>query len=194
MPANNHTAQSERNTGIAVTPTGEGDGATFELLTNSMARAENGEIRLQGLNQPSVRAGLAFMMAAGLDTSLGDLNAALAAIEWVIPVITVNSSDGCACYITGGSPRLSTEFDLRTLGMVLEKNGHIAGMGAGAQVLDHPANAVLAAQKHLAQTGAPLAAGSLVVAAGITPAVEVAGGDNILVRVQYMGSVSLRLV
>jgi 2-oxo-3-hexenedioate decarboxylase len=47
---------------------------------------------------------------------------------------------------------------------------------------------------HLAARGASLPAGSFVMTGGITEAIPVAAGDNVVARFQDLGSVSFRFV
>ena len=47
-------------------------------------------------------------------------------------------------------------------------------------------------QNHLGRRGQEIPAGSLILSGGVTEAVAVAAGDNVNLRVQGMGSVSLR--
>jgi 2-oxo-3-hexenedioate decarboxylase len=84
--------------------------------------------------------------------------------------------------------------DLRTLGIVLEKNGRPVAFGAGAAVLGHPAAAVAMLANHLGARGESIPAGSLILSGGITEAVAVEAGDNVTLRVQGIGSVGVRFV
>jgi 2-oxo-3-hexenedioate decarboxylase len=47
---------------------------------------------------------------------------------------------------------------------------------------------------HLGQRGQEIPAGTLVLSGGVTEAVAVAAGDNVTLRLQGLGSVSLRFV
>ena len=47
---------------------------------------------------------------------------------------------------------------------------------------------------HLGRRGQSLPAGSLVLSGGITEAVAVQAGDNVTLRIQNLGSVSVRFV
>ena len=77
---------------------------------------------------------------------------------------------------------------------VIERNGEIQAMGASAAVLNHPAQAIVMLVRHLAHRGQVLPAGSFVMTGGITEAIPVSRGDNIVARFQDMGSVSFRFV
>lgn len=52
--------------------------------------------------------------------------------------------------------------DLRTLGVVMEKNGEISGDGRRAAVLGHPAAAIAMLANSLAERGEEIPAGSLI--------------------------------
>ena len=82
--------------------------------------------------------------------------------------------------------------DLRTLGVVLEKNGEPVAVGAGAAVLGHPAESVVMLANNLARRGEHIPAGSFIMTGGITAAVAVDRGDAITVRFQDLGNLSLR--
>jgi 2-oxo-3-hexenedioate decarboxylase len=86
------------------------------------------------------------------------------------------------------------ELDLRTLGVVMEKNGRTVSLGAGAAVLGHPAAAVAMLANHLGRRGRSIPAGTLVLSGGVTEAVAVEPGDHVALRVQDLGSVSLRFI
>ena len=83
---------------------------------------------------------------------------------------------------------------MRTLGVVLEVNGEIKSLGAGAAVLGHPAAAVAMLANHLGSRGEEIPAGTLILSGGITEAVAVKAGDNVALRIQGLGSVSLRFI
>ena len=84
--------------------------------------------------------------------------------------------------------------DVRNLGVVLEKNGEIVDVGAGAAVLGHPATSMAMLANMLAERSEHIPAGSFVMTGGITAAISVEKGDSILVRYQDLGTVSARFV
>ena len=97
-------------------------------------------------------------------------------------------------FVIGGRPRELAELDLRTLGVVLEINGEIKSMAAGAAVLGNPLAAVAMMANHLGQRGQEIPAGMFIMTGGVTEALLVNPGDNVLVRFQDLGSVSMRFV
>jgi 2-oxo-3-hexenedioate decarboxylase len=107
-------------------------------------------------------------------------------------VIADNTS--AARFVVGGQAATVDRVDLRTMGVVMEKNGQIVSLGAGAAVLGHPAAAVAMLANHLGARGHELPAGTLILSGGVTEAVAVQAGDHVCLRVQGLGSVSLRFV
>jgi 2-oxo-3-hexenedioate decarboxylase len=96
--------------------------------------------------------------------------------------------------VVGGRAACVEELDLRTTGLVLEKNGAVASLGAGAAVLGHPAAAVAMLANHLGARGQEISAGAVVLSGAATEAIAVEAGDAITLRVQGLGSVGLRFV
>lgn len=179
----------------------------FGVLMSSYARPENGVIEMDTLIHPRIEAEIAFVMKDELRGTV-TLEQVIAATDYVIPAVEVIDSryekfkfdlpsviadnSSSARYVTGGRPRDPREVDLRTIGVVIEKNGEIQALGASAAVLNHPAKAIVMLVAHLAARGQSLPAGSFVMTGGITEAIPVARGDNVVARFQDMGSVSFR--
>jgi 2-oxo-3-hexenedioate decarboxylase len=74
----------------------------------------------------------------------------------------------------------------------MEKNGVPVGLGAGAAVLGHPAASVAMLANMLGARGEHIPAGTLILTGGITEAVAVERGDAVSLRIQSLGSVSVR--
>ena len=181
---------------------------SFGILMASFARPENGVVEMKSLLHPRVEAEIAFVTSRELRGTSLSINDVLDATDYVIPAVEVIDSryenfkfdlpsviadnSSSARYVTGGRPRDPRALDLRTIGVVIEKNGEIAAVGASAAVVNHPAIAVAMLVRHLAARGESLPAGSFVMTGGITEAIPVAAGDNIVARFQDMGSVSFR--
>jgi 2-oxo-3-hexenedioate decarboxylase len=67
-------------------------------------------------------------------------------------------------------------------------------MAAGAAVLGNPVVAVAMLANHLAERGQEIPAGSFIMTGGVTEAIAVKAGDNVSVRFQDLGTVSMRFV
>ncbi|MBC9070903.1 2-oxo-3-hexenedioate decarboxylase [Thauera sp. CAU 1555] len=180
------------------------------FLTDRMARPENGAISTGDLVHPRVECEVAFVTKLALSGPGCTCEAVLAATDYVLPAVEIIDSrfagfkfdlasviadnGSSARFVGGGRARRPEELDLRTLGVVMERNGEIVGTGASAAVLGHPADAVAMLVNILAEIGETLPAGSFVMSGGITEAVAVKPGDSVVARFQELGSVSMRFV
>lgn len=182
----------------------------FGFLVDSYSVSEGSEVKVSELIHPKVEPEIAFVLKHALRGPGCHIGTVLAATDFVMPGIEVIDSryrdfkfdlksvvadnTSAARFVVGGRPLRVNEVDLRTVGIVLEKNGQPAALGAGAAVLGHPAAAIAMLANHLGARGQEIPAGSLILSGGITEAVAVAAGDNVCLHVQGMGSVSLRFV
>ncbi|ASK34968.1 2-oxo-3-hexenedioate decarboxylase [Alcanivorax sp. N3-2A] len=181
----------------------------YGFLADYFAIPEGGEIRCDELIHPKIEAELAFVTKAplrGPGCHIGDV---LAATDFVIPAVEVIDSryqnfdfdlvsvvaDNASSsrFVTGGRSADVAGLDLTTLGVVVEKNGEVVEVGAGAAVLGHPAASVAMLANLLAERDQYLPAGSFVMTGGITAAIAVQPGDAIHVRYQGLGSISMRI-
>ncbi|WP_068639147.1 2-oxo-3-hexenedioate decarboxylase [Thauera butanivorans] len=180
----------------------------FGFLVDYFSVPEGSEINTSELIHPKVEPEIAFVTKAPLRGPGCHIGAVLAATDFVIPAIEVIDSryrdfkfdlksvvaDNCSSsrFVVGGRMGDAAELDLRTTGIVLEKNGEPVAFGAGAAVLGHPAAAVAMLANMLGERGEEIPAGSLILSGGITEAVAVQPGDDVTLRVQGLGSVSVR--
>ncbi|MFK4754138.1 2-oxo-3-hexenedioate decarboxylase [Oceanobacter antarcticus] len=177
------------------------------FLTDKMAVPENSTISVSELVHPRVECEIAFVTSQDLEGPNCTAEQVLAATDYVLPAIEIIDSrfqkfsfdlqsviadnGSSARFVGGGRPRYAADLDLRTLGVVMEKNGEIVEMGAGAAVMNNPAEAVAMLVNILHQLGETLPKGSFVMSGGITAAIAVAPGDYISARFQELGSVSV---
>lgn len=178
------------------------------FLTDKMSRPESSVVSTSDLVHPRVECEVAFLTGKDLAGPGITARDVLDATDYVLPAIEIIDSrfagfkfdlesviadnGSSARFVGGGRPRYPKDLDLRTLGVVMEKNGKIVGMGASAAVLGHPAEAVAMLVNILHNLGETLPAGSFVMSGGITEAVAVAPGDHVIARYQDLGSVSVR--
>ena len=180
----------------------------FGFLVDEYVVSEGATVNVSELIHPKVEPEIAFVLKHALKGPGCHIGAVLAATEFVMPGIEVIDSryrdfkfdlksvvadnTSAARFVVGGQAIRPEQVDLRTVGVVLEKNGEPVALGAGAAVLGHPAAAIAMLANHLGRRGQEIPAGSLILSGGVTEAVAVAAGDNVNLRVQGMGSVSLR--
>lgn len=182
----------------------------FGFVSDYMARPDGGEIRTGELIHPKVEAEICIVTKAplrGPGCHVGDV---LAATDFVLPAVEVIDSryrdfkfdlksviadnTSAARFVAGSRVRAVDALDLRTLGVVLEKNGRIVAMAAGAAVLGHPLTAVAMLANHLGARGQHIPAGTFIMTGGVTEAIAVQAGDHVAVRFQDLGTVSMRFV
>lgn len=182
----------------------------FGLLFDYMSIANGGDVKTSELIHPKVEAEIAFVLKAPLRGPGCHVGAVLAATDFVVPAVEIIDSryenfrfdlvsvvadnTSSSRFVVGSVARGIEGLDLRTLGMVMEKNGEVVAMAAGASVLGHPAEAIAQLANHLAARGEEIPAGTYIMSGGATEAIPVTAGDSIQVRFQDLGSVSMRFV
>jgi 2-oxo-3-hexenedioate decarboxylase len=182
----------------------------FGFMTDDFAVPYGGEVRMSELIHPKVEPEIAFVTKRVLSGPGCHIGMVLDATDFVLPGIEVIDSryrdfkfdlksviadnTSAARFVVGGSPARLNGLDLRTIGIVMEKNGVPVAFGAGAAVLGHPATAIAMLANHLGARGETIPAGSLILSGGITEAVAVTAGDNVCLKVQGMGSAGLRFM
>lgn len=182
----------------------------FGFMTEDYAVPHGGEVKTSELIHPKVEPEIAFVLRKPLKGPGCHIAAVLDATDFVLPGIEVIDSryrdfkfdlksviadnTSAARFVVGGQPLRIHDQDLKTVGIVLEKNGLPVAFGAGAAVLGHPATAIAMLANHLGARGQEIPAGTLILSGGITEAVAVQAGDHVCLKVQGMGSTSLRFV
>lgn len=182
----------------------------FGFLVDYFSAPDGGDIKHADLIHPKVEPEIVFVTKRALRGPGCHIAAVLAATDFVMPGIEVIDSrykdfkfdlksvvaDNCSSsrFVLGGKMTPITGLDLRTLGVLLEKNGEAVAIGAGAAVLGHPAAAIAALANHLGARGEEIPAGTMILSGGVTEAVAVMPGDHVSLRVQALGSVSARFI
>ena len=92
---------------------------------------------------------------------------------------TVADNGSSAFYVLGGERRPLNGRDLYTCGMVLELNGAIASLVAGAACLGHPLKAAAWLARTLAGKGEALRAGDVILTGALEPMIAFDAGDRI---------------
>ena len=182
----------------------------FGFVADYMAVPDGGEIKTSDLIHPKVEAEICVVTKAPLKGPGCHMAAVMAAVDFVLPAVEIIDSryrdfkfdlksviadnTSSSRFVTGGLMRDLAGLDLRTLGVVLEKNGEIVSMAAGAAVLGHPLAAVAMLANHLGARGQEIPAGTFIMTGGVTEAISVEAGDNVAVRFQELGTVSMRFI
>lgn len=182
----------------------------YGFLADYFSCPDGAAIKTSELIHPKVEAEIAFVTRAPLKGPGVHVADVIAATEFVLPAVEIIDSryrdfkfdiksvvadnSSSSRFVTGGHSRPLDYMDLRTCGVVMEKNGEIVELATGAAVLGDPAASVAMLANMLGERGEELPAGTFVMTGGVTAAVAVAAGDNITVRYHDMGSISMRFV
>jgi 2-oxo-3-hexenedioate decarboxylase len=186
------------------------DKPCYGFLADYFSVPQGGEINTKELIHPKAEAEIAFVInkeLSGPGCHIGDV---LAATDFIVPAVEIIDSryqdfkfdlpsviadnSSSSRFVIGGRPLSVDGMDLRTVGVVMEKNGTIVELGASAAVLGNPAASVAMLVNMLAERGKVLPAGSFVMTGGITAAVTVEPGDSMVVRYQHLGDVTMKFV
>ncbi|WP_286239500.1 2-oxo-3-hexenedioate decarboxylase [Neptuniibacter halophilus] len=182
----------------------------YGFLADYFAVADGGDIRHEELIHPKIEAELAFVTKAPLKGPGVHIADVLRATDFVMPAVEVIDSrykdfkfdlksviadnSSSSRFIAGSTMKPASELDLKNLGVVMEINGEVVQVGAGAAVLGHPASSVAMLANMLGERGEEIPAGSFIMIGAITAAVQVNKGDSFVVRYQDLGTVSGRFV
>lgn len=182
----------------------------YGFLADYFSLADNADVAFDELIHPKVEAELAFVTNKELKGSDVSVDQVLDATELVVPAVEIIDSrykdfkfdlisvqadnSSSTRFVVGSHAARPEDFDWPTVGVVMQKNGDIVEVGAGAAVLDHPAASVAMLASMLDERDESIPAGTFIMTGGITAAVLVERGDSIVVRYQDLGTVSMRFV
>lgn len=186
------------------------DKPCYGFLADYFSCPDGGEIKVSELIHPKVEAEVAFVTKKELSGPGCHIADVLSATDFIVPAVEIIDSrykdfkfdiksvqadnSSSSRFVTGGRMLPVQDLDLKTIGVVMEKNGEVVELGAGAAVLSHPAASIAMLANMLAERGEVIPAGTFIMAGGITAAVAVDAGDCITVRYQDLGSVTMRFV
>ncbi|MDT8903370.1 2-keto-4-pentenoate hydratase [Anaeroselena agilis] len=171
----------------------EGEPLSLSELIAPKIEAEVAFVLKEDLAGPGVTVTKVLQATAGLMPALEIIDTRIK--DWKIKIQdTIADGASIGKVIVSGRLIPADEFDLRYMGLVLEKNGETVATAAGAAVLGHPANAVAWLANKLADYGISLKAGEIIMSGSLTAACPVAAGDNISAAFDRLGTVGARFV
>ncbi|WP_025917422.1 2-oxopent-4-enoate hydratase [Herminiimonas sp. CN] len=170
-----------------------GDGAAIDAGTLIQPKAE-GEIAFvlkKDLMGPGISASDVLAATEGVMACFEIVDSRIT--DWKIKIQdTVADNASCGVFVLGDRMVDPYAIDLRTCGMVLEKNGEIVVTGAGAATMGSPVNAVVWLANTLGKLGIPLKAGEVILSGALGAMVPVKAGDNLRVTIGGIGGCSVR--
>ena len=186
------------------------DSPIYGFLLDEFYVPADSQIAMSGLIHPRVEPEIALVTNRDLRGPGCTIANALAAIDFAVPAMEIIDSrytdfkfdlpsvvadnGSSARYVVGTTARRVRDLDLRTLGVVVEKNGEAVSFGAGAAVLGHPVSSLAMLANLLALREQIIPAGTYVMTGGITEAIKAQAGDHFVARFQDLGSISTRFV
>ena len=177
------------------------------IIVDSKVYREGEAIPSNAMMVPRIEAEIGFLLKEDLEGPGVTVVDVLAATAGVMPLLEVKDTrlktlkptivDAIADNATSGivilggklTP-LSTDMDLRLVGMVFEHNGEIVATATGAEALGNPAEAVAWLANKLHRYGIALRKGEFVMSGGLTKALEVKPGSFFKATFDRLGSVS----
>jgi 2-keto-4-pentenoate hydratase len=181
------------------------DQPDYGMLFADMDIPEGMPIPADVVVQPKVEAEIALVIGRDLDQPDVTTAEVLRAVEYAVPAIEVvdsrianwdiriwdtiadNASSGV--FVLGAVPRKIDGFDLRRVGMVMERKGEPISVGAGVACLGSPISAALWLAQVMARAGRPLQCGDVILTGALGPMAGVAAGDVVEARFNGLGSV-----
>ncbi|MES2044700.1 2-keto-4-pentenoate hydratase [Sphingomonas turrisvirgatae] len=182
------------------------DQPDFGVLFDDMAVVDGGTLDPARTIQPKAEAEIAFVLGKDLldpDTTVEMVADAVATVHAAIEIVdsriadwkitfadTVADNGSSAFFVLGQEGKALAGLDLFTCGMVMEINGAIVSLGAGAAALGHPLNAATWLAQTLARRGEPLKRGDILLAGALGPMVALNPGDHVRAIVGGVGTAS----
>ena len=182
----------------------------YGVLFEDMQIANGGQLLASRVLQPKAEAEIALILERDLNDDSIDAAGVAAATAFAAPAIeivdsriadwkisfadTVADNGSSAFFVLGDERHPLASLDLYTCGMVLEVNGDVSSLGAGAACLGHPLNSAAWLARTLAARGQPLRAGDILLTGALGPMVAIKPGDEIRTAIGGIGSCSFTFV
>jgi 2-keto-4-pentenoate hydratase len=170
---------------------------------------DGGELSLTGRIAPRAEAEIVFVLRSELrgpgvtvERARAAVAGAVAGMEIVDSRIAdwrIELADTVADLASNGALVVSDrvvpidDFDPRLVGMVLSRNGEVAGTGVGAVALGDPVAVVAWLANTLGEHGVALEAGHLVMTGSLHAPLPLAAGDVFIAEFDRLGAVTLRV-
>jgi 2-keto-4-pentenoate hydratase len=181
------------------------DQPDYGVLFGDMHIQCGGDLRASKVLQPKAEAEIAIRIsedlfdpkitAEQLAACVSEVFAAIEIVDsriadWKITFAdTVADNGSSAFFVISDRAQPITGLDLWSCGMVLEVNGEVASIGAGAGCLGHPLNAAAWLARTLAERGDALRRGDLILTGALGPMVSLKPGDRVKATIGGIGNV-----
>jgi 2-keto-4-pentenoate hydratase len=182
------------------------DQPDFGVLFDDMRIPDGGRLDPARTIQPKVEAEIALVLGRPLPDpsvtadevadAVASVHAALEIVDsriadWKITFAdTVADNGSSAFFVLAEQGQPLTGLDLYTAGMVMEVDGAVASLGAGAAALGHPLHAAAWLAATVARRGHPLQAGDVLLTGALGPMVTLRPGSRVRAIVGGIGETS----
>lgn len=158
--------------------------------------------------KPRLEVELAFVLSSDLEGPGVRVHDVLRATEYITPAIeiidyrtevprkivdTIADNAAFGALVLGGRIVRPMDVDIRWVGATLSKNGVIEETGVSAAVMGHPAAGIAWLANKLANVGAKLSKGQLVLAGSFTRPVDIVSGDVLHADYGPLGSIGVSI-
>lgn len=184
------------------------DEPDYGHLLDSMVIPNGGICFRESLLNPKVEGEIAFVLNSDLQGPGITPVDVIRATEGIIPAIeivdsrvkdwkikledTIADNASSAKFILGSRMSYLENYDLRSTGMFLEKNGELQNSGTGVEVLGDPVVSVAWLANKLSEFGIALKAGEIILSGAITAAVNAEKGDVFQATFDRLGTVTVK--
>lgn len=181
------------------------DQPDFGVLFDDMRVDNTGVLSRSKMLQPKIEGEIALIFGSPIqepDASIEEVTRAIRGIAPAIEIVdsriadwkisfadTVADNGSSAFFVLGAEKPFRRDQDLFACGMVLELNGVIASVGAGAACLGHPLIAAQWLSRTLAAQGEPIREGDIVLTGALGPMASLSAGDHVRVTIGGVGAV-----
>lgn len=170
---------------------GDGESLAVASLIHPKAEPEIAFVTARELRGPGITADQARSAIASVLVAMEIIDSRYKNFRFTLPDVVADNTSA-ARYVVSSFLVPAAGLDLRTLGVVFEKNGEVATTAAGAAILGDPAEGLAWLANKLAEHGESIPSGTLVGAGALTDAIAIAPGDVVRVSIAQLGSLTLR--
>ena len=179
-------------------------------LTDAMATPVGQPIRLRELIHPRIEPEIVFVMGerllgpgvtnetalaavAGVRAGLEIIDSRYRDFDFALPDVVADNASA-ARFVVGDTQAAPNGLDLALEACLLSVDGQVVDSATGAAVLGNPADALALAANDLGRRGIAIEAGWLVLTGGLTDAVLMVAGQEILAEFTSLGSLRVEVL
>lgn len=182
----------------------------FGVLFDDMQVTDGGTLDPAHALQPKAEAEIAFVLGKDLldpETTPEMVAEAVVTVHAAIEIVdsriadwkitfadTVADNGSSAFFVMSAAGRPLADLDLFTCGMVMEIDGAIVSLGAGAAALGHPLKSAAWLAQTMANRDEPLKAGDILLAGALGPMVALKPGDHVRAIIGGLGEASFTYI